>query len=795
MTGGALRWATGTLTALLAALVTGLLGLGGTPPAVAQTAGAQTAAQDPTQAPLQPRATPQQLARLVLEEMNPRVVTVGGEPRLTVTGRVINTGDRRIDELAVRLQRGAQPLRTDAEVRAALSGTAPTDVPTRFVELGRALEPGQSAGFRIAVPLRGAPTETLQLAEPGVYPLLVNLNGTPDFGGPARLSSVPLLLPVLGLPAGVLPPAGLQSAGPGVPAGPLAQPPVSPPLPVTLLWPLVTQPSLLPVGPGEPPLLADEALADAMAPGGRLDGLVTALEQAAPPGSPLDSALCVVVDPALLDAAEAMSHGYRVASSTGIIEGRGAGEAARWLGRLRATVAGRCVLPLPYGDPDLVALSRAGLADLEALAISTGLEIVTRVLGVRPLTQVAWPAGGVLDVRTLSDLLALGHRAVLLEPRGLAEPAGSMTGGALRLAGASPLPDGTGPAAVLLDPLVATALAPTRPLVALDDAAAGTPVTAERPSGTRAALSSQDAMGILAYRALTAQGTSTGQEPPTPVVLAPPRAWAAGAAEGTALLRFTEELVASRLAVPRDLATLAAGPAAQVGVGPAALNYPVTAAAEEVPRSITGRVAQARDFLRELQGATAREPSVGLEPGALLDPLRLGLLRGVSVAWRGEPAGAARTVEQVVDRLAGLRRQVRVVQPTGPYTLASADAPVLLTLTNGLPVSVRARVQLSGAVGLRVGQVGEVVLPASSNRQVVVPAQAGRAGQFSLRVELTTPDGTPLGEPVRLQLRSTDSGTMTVVLTTSAAGVLVLLVAARLVRWARQRPEAEGRAP
>ena len=568
MTGGAPRWAAGTLTALLAALVSGLLGLSGCASAVAQ-----TAAQDPTQVPLQPRATPQQLARLVLEEMNPRVVTVGGEPKLTVTGRVINTGDRRIEELAVRLQRGAQPLRTDAEVRAALSGSAPTDVPTRFVELGRALEPGQSAGFRITVPLRGAPTETLQLAEPGVYPLLVNLNGTPDFGGAARLSSVPLLLPVLGLP-----PAGLPPAGPGAPAGPLAQPPVSP-VPVTLLWPLATQPSLLPVGPGEPPLLADETLADAMAPGGRLDGLVTALEQAAPPGSPLGGALCVVVDPALLDAAEAMSDGYRVASSTGIIEGRGAGEAARWLGRLRATVAGRCVLPLPYGDPDLVALSRAGLADLEALAISTGLEIVTRVLGVRPLTQVAWPAGGVLDDRTLSDLLALGHRAVLLEPRGLAEPAGSMTGGALRLAGASPLPDGTGPAAVLLDPLVAAALAPTRPLVALDDAIAGTPVTTERPSGTRAALSSQDAMGTLAYRALTAQ-TSTGQEPPTPVVLVPPRAWAASAAEGTALLRFSEELVASRLAVPRDLATLAAGPAAEPGIGPTSLNYPVTAAAE-----------------------------------------------------------------------------------------------------------------------------------------------------------------------------------------------------------------------
>ena len=54
----------------------------------------------------------------------------------------------------------------------------------------------------------------------------------------------------------------------------------------------------LPSEPGDPVLLhSDQAgtdpLAADIAPGGRLDGLLGALEQAVPPGSPLGAAVCV----------------------------------------------------------------------------------------------------------------------------------------------------------------------------------------------------------------------------------------------------------------------------------------------------------------------------------------------------------------------------------------------------------------------------------------------------------------------------------------------------------------------
>ncbi|MGH3979316.1 MAG: DUF6049 family protein, partial [Pseudonocardiaceae bacterium] len=390
----------------------------------------------------------QSLARLDVQTLTPRVVTATGPAVLTVSGRVVNTGDRQISDLMVRVQRD-EPLSGDDTARAALEGIPDAPHITEFTPLGRDLQPGQSAPFRITVPLGTGPElQALQITEPGVYPLLVNLNGTPDFGDTSRLATVPMLLPVLGTPA-----------TPAAPPVPTPQPPA--PAPLTVVWPLAAEPVLLQAGPGQPPLLQSpvqgtDPIAEQLAPGGRLDGLLGGLERVVPPGSPLAGGLCVAIDPALLDTVDGMSRGYRVATPTAVVDGTGAADAQRWLDRLRAAVAGRCVLPLPYGDPDMVALSRAGLTDLEALATSSGAQLVADLLGVQPLTGLAWPADGVLDERTLADLAALGNRALLLQPRGLREP--PQPASTVALTAAAP---GTAPQGLLADPLLTTALVPT----------------------------------------------------------------------------------------------------------------------------------------------------------------------------------------------------------------------------------------------------------------------------------------------------------------------------------------------
>jgi hypothetical protein len=705
---------------------------------------------------------PNTLASLELSDLSPRVVTVSSAPVLRVTGRVVNIGDHPISQLQIRFQRD-EAVTSDEAVTRAIHGEFEGLHVTRFQPVASDLTPGRSSPFQLDVPLRGGPDlESLQITTPGVYPLLINLNGKPSSGGMTRLATVPLLLPVLGIPP----------ATAGTALGPAWHRPPQP-APLTVLWPLAAAPRRLPTGPGEPILIhSDRAgtdpVAAEIAPGGRLDGLLGALEQAVPPGSPLAAAVCVAVDPELLQTLDGMSHGYQVSDPRGITEGTGARDARSWLDRLRRAVQGRCVLPLPYADADLVALSRAGLTDLEAQATSTSVRLVSDLLGVQPLTGVVWPAGEMLDERTLADLTALQIRAVLLDPRAVAPkplPPPDLVG----LVGGSSSTTNPGavisgsrdnPVGLLVDPLLTGALAGAGPSVG--------------PASMKS-ISTQDGIGALVYRAAGGRG----------ILLVPPRRWQVRGTDATALVTTARQLLDAGFVTARELPALAA---ARPTFGAAsALTYPAQASAEEIPFQVTSEIHRDRDILRDLQVATVLDPAANLRPASLLDPLRLGLLRAASTAWREAPTRAAQLTAEQSNQLDELRRSVRIVQPPGPYSLAASDSPLLITVSNELPVGVQVAVNLSETAGLQAGAVGLQLVPARSTRQLVIPAKVSRAGQFSVDARLSTPGGTPLGEPSTLQLRSTAFGRVTVALTAGAGALLVLLVARRIVPRVRRR--------
>lgn len=719
---------------------------------------------------LQPPPRPNTLARLELSDLSPRVVTVTSAPVLRVIGRVVNVGDHPISQLQIRLQRD-EAVNSDEAVTRAIQGDAEAPHVTRFQPVAGDLAPGRSSPFQLDVPLGGGPDlDSLQITNPGVYPLLINLNGKPDVGGMTRLASVPLLLPVLGIP-----PANAGSA-----PGPVWHRPPQP-APLTIMWPLAATPERLPTGPGEPILLrSDRAgtdpLAAEIAPGGRLDGLLGALEQAVPPGSPLAAAVCVAVDPLLLETLDEMSRGYQVSDPRGITEGTGARDARSWLDRLRAAVQGRCVLPLPYADTDLVALSRAGLTDLEALATSTGARLVGDLLGVQPLTGVAWPLGEMLDERTLADLTTLQTHAVLLDPRTLApqplppRDVVGLVGGSSSTANPGAVVPGSRDSAVglLVDPLLTSTMTSTTTF----------PVT---NSPAMNSLSTQDGIGALVYRAASGRG----------ILLVPPRRWQVRGTDATALVATARQLLDAGFVTPRELPALAATRAATGSA--AAVTYPPQAIAEEIPYQVTSEIQRDRDVLRDLQVATVLDPAANLRPASLLDPLRLGLLRAVSTAWRDTPTRAAQLTAEQSSQLDELRRSVRIVEPPGPYSLAASDSPLLITVSNELPVGVQVALNLSETAGLRAGAVGLQLVPAHSTRQLVIPAKVSRAGQFSIDARLSTAGGTPLGEPSTLQLRSTAFGRVTVALTAGAGALLVLLVARRIVRRIRPLVRPLGR--
>lgn len=135
-----------------------------------------------------------------IDTVNPDVVTTASSSTVTVTGSVTNVGDRIVRDVVARLEHApavgaAEALRTDL--------TGPTDQfgPVgEFVTLSDQLARGQQVPFRFSYPLRSDAEPALGVADPGVYPLLINVNGTPDYGAPARLDDARFLLPVLGVP-------------------------------------------------------------------------------------------------------------------------------------------------------------------------------------------------------------------------------------------------------------------------------------------------------------------------------------------------------------------------------------------------------------------------------------------------------------------------------------------------------------------------------------------------------------------------------------------------------------------
>lgn len=738
------------LAALVATVLLGLFGTAG--PAVAaqsdtapRTGQADVLSASGAGGAADRRAAPAQqdrpgALRLDLASVTPRVVTGAGPSELVVTGTVTNTGTTPAESLRVRVQRGAA-VDSEATLRTALDGETGTDeITPPFAELG-VLAPGASQPFRYAVPLTGDPGRTLALTRPGTYPVLVNVNGSTG-GERARLASSRMLLPVSGLPG-----------------APRTAPPT--PSPFSLLYPITDAPRRIPPVPGETPVLTDDDLAASFAPGGRLRGLVDALGAQAPAGSPVRTATCLALDPELVATAEAMRGGYQVVTGPdgATAPGRGADAAGRWLDDLSAAARGTCVLALPSSDADLVALVRGGQADLARTAVEQGRRNLAGDLGTPVLDGAVWPAGGVLDEPTLQALS--GTSSVLLSADGLGGTDTARQAGVVPIAGARAR-------AVVTDPL-------------LTEAAAGPGGTGapdpEVPAGGPGPLASQDLIGALAFRTETGPG-------PGPLVVAPPHAWNADGGSGAALLSAVTALIGDGRLVPAGLAAVATT-APSTEAEPARLYYPVQAGGQEIAAGAVAAVAAQGRVIGDLRAAAEGRTGVGASPAEVFDPLRLGTLRAVASSWRGRPELADRNATVVRERIDQLRGSVRVLEPPSPYSLGTSDAPLLLTVANGLPVTMNVRIVLSSTSGLRVAPIPEQAVPPLGRVQVRVSAKVTRAGQFSVDAGLRTPDGAALGPDTRLRVRSTVYGTVTVWLTAIAGAVLVVLVVRRVLRRIR----------
>jgi len=725
---------------------------------------------------------------LSIDTVAPSTVTTSSDPFVTVRATVKNTGDRRVDDVSVRLQ-GAAAIDTTSGLRTSLTlDQERFDRVGSFVTVAESLEKDQSRQFDLSMQLRSSTEPSLGIDAPGVYPLLLNVNGTPEYGGTARLDDARFLLPVVGLPRN---PGQLDPAAPGaMPLPPNTRNPVA----MTVLWPLADIPRLAAGIPGsidDRVRLIDDDLATQLAAGGRLDTLLKALEFATQPGldpdGKLASSLCIGIDPDLLVTVSNMTRGYLVVDNpadpaSSAREGSGSGAAAQWLTRLEALASNTCVTALPFAQADLAAVADIGDSSLLSSAVAAPADIVDGILGISSLRGFTWSPTGGVDAGAADALRSSGTGTVLVADNSISPPTSSPTSLLVSTDTAPTAADPTGTlAATHYDSATAAALAgvgttPSTPAL--------TPANQRFDLGTDSRTARlQDALGAINFHALVG-----ADRPGRTVTVAPPQYWTAGGDEPSAILSTVSSLLRSGLATPRPLPGLITEPPTGIPVTSIDVPTDLDASAIDTVRTQSARV----DTLAQ---SLVEDPQSALTPRLYTAPLREDMLRALSTAGRASAEGddaAAMARTRLTATRVGLDTvygSVTVLAPGGVYTLASEQSPLLLVARNDLPVPVNVLLRVDAPPEMTISDVGVTQLPARGSRTITVPAEVDDKRNLSVDFSVTTLDGTRLGEVSTVSVRSNAYGQALAIITACAGALLLLLAGRRLWHRFRGQPD------
>ena len=708
-----------------------------------------------------------------LDAVTPDVVTTSSEPVITVTATVTNVGDRPVRDVVARLEHGG-PVPSSSVLRTALNSGGDFQPVAEFASVATQIDRGQTAGVTFSVPVR-----SLGISEPGVYPLLINVNGTPEYGTTSRLDEARFLLPVTGVPAD-------PGSASGNPLYDVTTPDTTKPVPLTMLWPIADRPRLAPGVPGgtTPVRLMNDDLAVSLAPGGRLDTLLGAAEfatspDALDPSAGVDRTLCLAVDPDLLVTVNAMTNGYTVSDAADGLgaaahPGVGQGAAAAWLDRLRNAAKKLCVAATPYAQADLDALQRVGDNELSTAATVNGADVVDRILGVTSVRGVTLLADGPLTGGALALLDGRGPTVAIAA----ADSSTAATGAPFT---ADTAARRLSPQVVLapFDPAVGAALAavgtdPSEP--AYLDAALSVPADHDSPAARR-----QDALSSLLWRTL-----APGVEPRAQILL-PPLKWSPQPDDARALLTALGNAVRSGLAVPRPLATVITDSAGAPADEQPSLPTDVRGRFDD---DVVGIIGAELNRLGQLTPALTTDPRTGLTGQQYTAPLREDMLRALSQTEPPQRRNeiARQRLAVVGKTIEDLFGAVRVVSPGDSYTLATESSALPLALRNDLAVPIRVRLQIDAPPGMKVTDIGEQELP-PGYLPLRVPVEVRVTQRVAVDVTLRTSDGVQLGEPVRLSVHANAYGKVLFAITLGGGVVLALLVGRRLYHRFRGQPD------
>lgn len=651
---------------------------------------------------------------------------------LTITGTVTNNGRQPVSAATVDLRVGPRlssrssideaagrtGYRSDSDP-AALGGAYTFKIPQ--------LASGLSTDFTLSVPVA-----KLGLDDAGVYQLGVSLSG--------QTSSQPSDR-VLGIERTFLP---WQPEA----AAKKTQ--------ITYLWPLISSARVsAETAPDDQqtPVFENDDLAAELAPGGRLERLVS-----------LGKELPVtwVLDPDLLATVDAMTRSYSVKSGTETVPGRNQAVAEQWLSSLEKAVSGHKVVSLPFADPDLASLAHRGkdvsgsLGQLKP-ATEVARTTVETILHVTPSTDFAWPVEGAVDPSIVDVATSAGARKVIARSDSLRDD--------LTYTPTAARPIGGGTTAVVADASLSTVFSSDM---------------------TRAEAST---LAVQRFLAQTLAITQQAPDKPRSIVVAPQRMPTASQAQtmatalrGLAPQRWSQslDLIAASAARPDPRATTKV---------PSASRYPAKLRKRELPVEAFRDMKTTQEQLDSFKVILTMQYRV-------VTPFGNAISRMMSTSWRGQAPAAALYRIEVLDYLQGLTEEVRLIEKSD-LTLSGRSATIPVTVQNKLLQGVdnlELRLTSTKPTRLKLND-GEataaqpVKIDGGHSQSVKFTASANANGPVPMTAQLYTEDGKPYGRPMTFTVKVSEI-TPTVMLVI-AGGVLLLVLAG--VRMYSQRKRAAAR--
>ena len=530
----------------------------------------------------------------------------------------------------------------------------------------------------------------------------------------------------------------------------------STPAPVLVgwVWPLLDRPHRL---LGDQTFLDDE-LATEVAAGGRLYRMLQIVSAVAAQVS-----MTLVVDPDLIDELTIMSTGnYRVDGASGAtIPGTGGAAATEWLRQLRAVLDENPAMELdftPFGDPDVQSLDSNGFSWTDALSPSAQTRVTAALGDARTaLRDIAWPVNETLSLHTLTKLVRQGTRTVIVNDATLR-------------GGKSPSTDALAPVETAAGSAIAAVTSST-----IEKYVA----RVLRPGGSGLG-GLPELVAEVAIRAVQSMSTSHF------VVIVPPRYIDAQPATAIRAILATAHTSWSK-ALPLRMASHTV-----TAVDHGSLR--LQANSPGLPRDTLAAIRYIDESLPGLVNPSPGESDTFLstaDSAALLGPIPAAVQRTASSALLADPQLSVSGSSRLRNRIKSLRDGVHLVTPAnGAYTLTSSNSPLPITITNRLAVQVKVRmsaVAADGVPGFGAGPIATQTIAPGATEQVKIPAQVDRTGRFLVRVDLTTPNGLPLGSPITLSVRNTALGTVGVAITTAAGIVLILALIVRAIGYLRRR--------